>query len=183
MVAFQVLENQLWQLGSLALDPGHVGHGRRTLADLTFFKLCQAAEAAVLAALDAQSREATQFRSRLRVIMDRCDELRIARNLLIHSTYVFVEAGGELVGIMRSDVSAAADNHEVEFDQEWLDADSFEDAIERAALLAFEVSQCRIQLIHWIWRASADIRAAPPSGSHGTEEADDRNYRDAAPEI
>jgi hypothetical protein len=76
--------------------------------------------------------------------------LGVQRSRTVHSAYVFLEAGGELKGVMRSDIPRGPEPDGLEFDQELLTKTSFADTTAELASGTFEVSLCRIQLIHWL---------------------------------
>lgn len=143
------MDNELFQLASFALDPEHIGHGRRALANLWFSQLVDKTRTSVGEFLGEQRGEEPDFRQRLNVLLTRCWELAQYRNRLVHSAFVFLEAGDELVGVMRSSMSVGAEENEVELDQEMLREDSFQKAMRDIAEVAFGVGQCRLQLIHW----------------------------------
>jgi hypothetical protein len=82
--------------------------------------------------------------------LTRCDAVRSKRNRLVHSASVFLEAGDELVGVMRSDIFRGEGPDGLTFDQEMLTASSFTDLTRELALLTFEVGQCHVQLRHWV---------------------------------
>lgn len=149
VVIFQALENQLFQLASFALDPEHVGHGRRSVADLWFRQLVDKTESSVGDFLDQRGRAEPDFRARLEALLVRCRELARYRNKVVHSAYVFLEAGGDLLGVVRSDMTRGAEPNEVELDQELLSERSFEEAMSEIAEVAFGIGQCHVQLIHW----------------------------------
>ena len=132
--------------------------GRRVLvSDLWFKDLVDAAREGVSAFLDEYRREEPafqqiepEFRERVNDLLDQCLNLATYRNKVIHSAYLFLEGGGELVAIVRSDMSEGLPNgNTVELDQEVLTEDSFEVAMAEIANVAFEIGQCRLQLIHW----------------------------------
>jgi hypothetical protein len=167
VVVFQGLETQLVLLASYAIDPANAGHqarmpptrkGRRVLvSDLWFKDLVDAAREGVSAFLDEYRREEPafqqiepEFRERVNDLLDQCLKLATYRNKVIHSAYLFLEGGGEFVAIVRSDMSEGLPNgNTVELDQEVLTEDSFEAAMAEIANVAFEIGQCRLQLIHW----------------------------------
>jgi hypothetical protein len=159
VVTFQVLENQLVQLASYALDPAHGGHqarlppdrtGRRRLvAHLWFHELLDKTFTSVGDFLDRYRGAEPEFRELLNGLLDRCRELAHYRNRVVHSAYLFLEGGGELVAIARSDLTAGAGDEEVELDQELLTEDSFQEVMGEIAEVAFAIGQCRLQLIHW----------------------------------
>lgn len=145
-----MLENQIWQLGVLALGHRTSDRSRRQLTGLTFKELCERTQRAVYARLDALGRPAPEYRARVEAVLERCDALREQRNRTVHSAYVFLEAGGELRGVMRSDLTRGPAPDGLEFDQEMLSESSFRGVTIELAATAFEVGQCRIQLIAWI---------------------------------
>ncbi len=149
VVMFQALENELFQLASFALDPEHIGHGRRALSEPSFRQLVDKTSTSVGNFLDEHRGEEPEFRERLTILLEGCRELARYRNRLVHSAYVFLESGDELVAMMRSDMTAGARKDEVELDQELLKEGSFKEAMTEIARVAFGISQFRIQLIHW----------------------------------
>ena len=149
VVVFQALENELLQLASFALDPEHIGHGQRSVADLWFGQLVDKTETSVGAFLDDHRGAEPEFRDHLKNLLARCRELADYRNKVVHSAYVFLEAGDELIAILRSDMTRGAEENEVELEQELLKEDSFKEVMGEIARVAFEIAQCRLQLIHW----------------------------------
>jgi hypothetical protein len=65
VVMFQLLENQVWQLGVQALGIDNFDRSRRALTGLAFQKLCDRTERAVFARLDVVGRAAPKYRSRV----------------------------------------------------------------------------------------------------------------------
>jgi hypothetical protein len=147
VVTFQHLQNELVQLASFALDPTHSGHGRRAVADLPFRKLITKTRTSVGQFLDEHGGDEPEFREHLRDLLDRCGELADHRNKVVHSTYVFLESGDALHGIVRSDMRRGGAENEVELDQELLEEGSFGAAMRDIAEVAWGIGQCRIQLI------------------------------------
>lgn len=150
VVMFQALENEVLQLASYALDPEHTGRGRREAAGLWFGQLVSRTSEAVAAFL-AEHRPAdeTDVRGRLDRLLADCGELARYRNRIVHSAYLFLEAGDDLVAVVRSDMTRGAGEDEVDFDQEALGEASFEEAMAKIAETAFGIGQCRLQLMHW----------------------------------
>lgn len=150
VVMFQVLEMELWQLAGYALDPGFTGSGRRDATGLSFGRIVSQTSEAVGKFLDEhRPADETNVRGRLDALLSDCREIARYRNRLVHSAYLFLEAGDKLVGIVRSDVSRGAQPDEVEFDHEALDGTSFNHEMSKIAQTAFGIAQCRLQLIHW----------------------------------
>jgi hypothetical protein len=150
VVMFQALESELLQLASYALDPDHTGRGRREAAGLWFGQLVSKTSEAVDAFLtEHRPADEMDVRGRLERLLADCRELAQHRNRVVHSAYLFLEGGDELVAIVRSDMTRGAREDEVEFDQEALNEASFEQAMTKIAETAFGIGQCRLQLIHW----------------------------------
>jgi hypothetical protein len=153
VVFFQTLENELLLLASFALDPEHRGHGRHVAAGLPFGQLVSETWTSVGRFLDKYREDEPEFREklreRLRLLLDQCRELARYRNKVVHSAYLFLEAGDELVAIVRSDMRRGAESSEVALDQEPLSEGSFDEAMHEIAEVAFGIGQCRLQLIHW----------------------------------
>jgi hypothetical protein len=149
VVLFQVLENQVWQLGVLAVGQHDFERSRRRLTGLSFKNLCERTGKAVYDRLDALGRLVPEYRLRVETVLERCDTLRVLRNRTVHSAYVFLEAGGELRGVVRSDITRGQELDVLKFDQELLTGKSFADMIAELGHVTFEISLCRTQLIHW----------------------------------
>jgi hypothetical protein len=150
VVTFQALENELLQLASYALDPDQTGRGRHEAAGLWFGQLVSKTSEAVDAFL-TEHRPADEMgvRGRLDGLLTDCRELGRQRNRVVHSAYLFLEGGDELVAIVRSDMTRGDRDNEVEFDQEALNETTFNRAMTSIAETAFGIGQCRLQLIHW----------------------------------
>jgi hypothetical protein len=156
-IFFKVLENQLVQLAGFAREPATAGFqartdpsrtGRRRLVDeLLFSKLVDETARAVGAFLDEHGAGESAFRDHLQELLVRCREIGRYRNKLVHSSYVFLEGGGALVGIMRSNMTTGIDENDVDLDQEMLTADSFNAEMAEIADAAFAIGQCRLHLI------------------------------------
>jgi len=149
IVVFQLVENQVRQIGEFVLQSPHAGHARRSLVDLTFAQLRRRTLQAIDGYLDGQHRPASDFRQRFLDLLAECADLAHYRNAVVHSTYIFLEGGGELRGIIRSDMIKAAEPKEIDFDHELLSAESFHGRTVQAAELAFSLGLCRTQLIAW----------------------------------
>jgi hypothetical protein len=147
VVVFQALENQLVQLTGFASNPDDQLHGQHQLAGLFFKTLTERAEASVNAFVDRWAPHRPDFKQRVEALLVRCRELARHRNVVVHSTYVFLEGGGELAGILRSDMVKGDGG--IDFDQEMLGPESFAQAMKQIADVAFELGICRVQLIGW----------------------------------
>lgn len=77
--------------------------------------------------------------------------LRKFRNRLVHSTYIELEAGGDLLGLMRSNPKLEIDTEsgEVIFDQEPFTQAVANEKLKEVAEAAFRLGQHYLQIIHW----------------------------------
>lgn len=84
-------------------------------------------------------------------LQPRFHELRGYRNRLLHSTYVELKAGGELVGYLMSNprISVDSDTGEVQYNEGPFTAESVRTKLREYAEYAFRLSQLYLQLIHW----------------------------------
>jgi hypothetical protein len=149
IVFFQTVENQVWQLGVLALGLDAYDRSRRKLSGLSFKELCTRTQQAVFARLDAGDHPVPEYRARIEAVLERCDKLRAYRNRMVHSAYVFMEAGDDLLGVMRSDIRKGPEPDGLTFDQEDVTPETFVSATNQLAAVVFELGLCRTQLIAW----------------------------------
>jgi hypothetical protein len=153
VVCFQEIENQLVQIGCFILDPICITDAREKLAGLWFKKLTDDVEKLFLDHIDRlELEDAVERKKNFQELVERCRKLAHYRNKLVHSTYIHLEAGRELVGIMRSKIEKQTDaigKSTLAFDQEPMNEASFEDSLKEIAEEAFLLSQSYIQLIHW----------------------------------
>ena len=84
-------------------------------------------------------------------LQPRFHELRKYRNRLLHSTYVELKIGDELVGYLRAHpkISVDQDTGELLYDQEPFTAESVRAKLLEYGQYAFRLSQLYLQLIHW----------------------------------
>jgi hypothetical protein len=82
-------------------------------------------------------------------VLESCDALRLYRNRMVHSTYVFMEAGDQLLGVLRSDMRRGPPPDGLLFDQEPMTPETHTQAMSELAVAALELSLCRVQLIAW----------------------------------
>jgi hypothetical protein len=150
VVFFQALENQLFQLASFLLDPEHTGAGHHVAAGLKFGELVDQVSDSVGPFLRAhRGGDERDFRETLERLLARSRELAGYRNTVVHSAYVFLETGDELLAVVRSDMTPATQEDQVNLDQEALNDASFQKTMTEIAQTALGIGQCRLQLIHW----------------------------------
>jgi hypothetical protein len=152
VVGFQWLVNKLWLAATFAEHPEQSLEDRWVLLDLSVAKLIDRfQEASIAFSRRWALAHSTLFEDELDVIVDKCHQARRQRNRLIHSAYVHLEAGGELHGILRSDISSrgASGSESPVFDQEIATPELFQVELRHAVDTGILVSQCHIQFIHW----------------------------------
>lgn len=148
VVLFQALENAIWQLGVTALGLEDFDASRSAMLAPSFHELCRRARRAVFERLDDQNRAASDYRSRVDAAFSRCDAVRLRRNAMIHSAYLFIEGGDQLVAVVRSDIRRSPDG--LEFGRETLESEMLAADAQAVAALILEIGQLRVQLVHWL---------------------------------
>ena len=86
-----------------------------------------------------------------RAIVAGCHKLRQYRNNLLHSAYIELKGGGEVLGILRSNPKVRIDpvtGHKV-FDEEAVTDEAISEHLQQLGELAFSLGQHYLQLIHW----------------------------------
>ncbi len=157
VVAFQTpLETTLMQIGWMATEPSHAADGRGALAEMGFSQLVTATARRVdafVAGLDIGHDEFRRnFLSNFHQLLTSCRDVARQRNRTVHSAYIHIEGGDQLVGIMRSDMRKAADGPGVDFDQELLTPSSFDAFLQEIARVAIGLSHSKVQLAQWVRR-------------------------------
>jgi hypothetical protein len=154
VVVFQSLETVLVEICWLTTEPQYASDGRRVLAGLSFPQLVKEAGKRVDAFIARHNLDDTEFRNTFLInfhgLLEQCRALAQRRNRIVHSAYIHFEGGDQLVGIMQSDMFKAVDGPDVAFDQEMLTSDSFHTGLHDIALVAFGLSQSKVQLVHWL---------------------------------
>jgi hypothetical protein len=154
VVCFQYLESELAEICWLLTEPPFAKGEREQLARLTYGKLVRETRKRITALLKRRNLDRPEFVTRAERVLNECRELGYLRNRIVHSAFVHLEAGGELRGIMRSNmrVQAAGESHDVEF----LTRESFDAPLASLAQTAFSLGQLHIQLVHWTPTGSSD---------------------------
>jgi hypothetical protein len=160
VVIFQALEGELLQICWLLAEPAYDPSAQAALAQMPFKRLVRETSVRIGTFRDERGLDDTEFRrgfwSRFHDLLAHCREIADLRNTIVHSAYVHLEAGGELHGILRSHMRAKPGAGEAEFDQEFLAARSFDQALRDLSLTTWHLGQCRMQLIHWRDRPRRD---------------------------
>lgn len=84
-------------------------------------------------------------------LRDRFHELRRYRNRLLHSTFVELKAGGEVLGYIRSNPEIGVDSEtgDLIFDQEDFTADVIHEKIREYGNYFLRLNFLYVQLLHW----------------------------------
>jgi hypothetical protein len=153
VVIFQALEGELLQICWLLAEPAYNPSAQAALAQMPFKRLLRETDERIGVFREERGLDDTEFRrsfwSRFHDVLAHCREIADQRNIIVHSAYVHLEAGGELHGILRSDMKAKPGAIEAEFDHEFLAARSFDQALRDLSLTTWHLGRCRMQLIHW----------------------------------
>jgi hypothetical protein len=152
VVCYQWLENKFREIGWLILDPRHKEWPPKQLRNESSQELIDKVELLsvdLIVRLDLPDREERiqHFKS----IVAGCHAMRQYRNNLLHSAFIELKAGGEVMGILRSNPKVKIDKEsgDVLFDQEALTEEAIHEKLGELGKLAFPLGQHYIQLIHW----------------------------------
>ena len=144
---FQWMEAQLDQILLLAYGHGNWAKTQAELAGMRKVDKITAVEPVVMAPIPFGRRTGRPgWIEGFAALIERLRQEGRRRNSIVHSQYLFefVEAG---MPPLRSD--RRKKDGVAEFDQEFLDSERTEAILEELAVLAFDLSQARIQLVHW----------------------------------
>ena len=152
VVSYQWIEDRIRTIGWLIIDPNNENFPQKQLRNESSKKLFETFKELLLEALPkCQLVEELEldFRNSLEENTERFHTLRKFRNVVLHSAYNELKAGGEVVGIVRTDPKIKIDNitQEPIFDIELLSDKSFEKEMLELAILALFLNRCRLQLI------------------------------------
>ncbi|KAA0209683.1 hypothetical protein EDM80_14190 [bacterium] len=152
-VSFQWIENKLREIGWLILDPARSNWPPPGLRNLTNEKLIERVHELFSEALPKCSLPhdlESDFRDSFASVVGVLHQLRRDRNRILHSAFVELKAGGEVMGILRSNPRIQVDEEtgEALFDQELLTGESFSREMRTMAEVALVLNRAYIQLIH-----------------------------------
>jgi hypothetical protein len=150
VVGFQFLEDLYRQIGWFLLDPRRAvwpPTGLRTERTEQLVKEVSALYEAALPTL--QFEHETEVRASFREIAARFHLLRRLRNRVLHSAYVEIKSGGELVALLRSDIRGVGDEKTLKVlpDQEVLSDTSFDNLMNELGAIAVELQVHYKQLL------------------------------------
>lgn len=151
-VSFQWLENKLREIGWCILDPDRKDWQPKQLRSLTNEKLIDRVHDLFLQALPKCNlglELERDFRESFSGCAMQLHQLRRDRNRILHSAFIELKAGGEVVGLIRSNPKLNVDEEtgEVLYDREMLTPESFEEEMHRMAEAAMFLNRAYMQLI------------------------------------
>ncbi len=152
VVSFQWLENRFREIGWLILGPKRTEWPPKSLRTESFNELIAKVQKIYSELVNRISPEdAEERKMAFETIVRETQALRKYRNNLIHSTYIELKSGGEVLGLIRSNPKLKEDplSNEVFWDQEALTEESFESGMKRMGDIAIQLNLCYTQLIHW----------------------------------
>jgi hypothetical protein len=152
VVGFHWIEDKFRQIGWLILDPMRNEWPPMSLRNLSNKELIDKVEAMfvnLVGGLDIEDRD--ERIHDFRAIVAGCHKLREYRNSLLHSAYIELKGGGEVLGILRSNpkVKADAATGDMVFDEEDLTGEAIDKRLKTIAELGVPLGQHYLQLIHW----------------------------------
>lgn len=167
-VSFQWLENKLRQIGWFILAPDRTEWPPKGLRALTNEKLIDKVHELFLQALPRCKLDAeleADFETAIAACAKELHQLRRDRNRILHSAFIELKAGGELVGLMRSNPRLDVDEETGDFlhDTEMLTAESFANDMRRMGEAAMFLQRAYLQLTHRYPHGGAE---PCPSGAH-----------------
>ena len=152
-VSFQWLENKMREIGWFILDPDRKDWPPKGLRNLTNEKLIDKVHELFLQALPQCALDAAleaEFTESFAACAEELHRLRRGRNRILHSAFIELKAGGEVIGLMRSNPKLALDEEtgDVLYDQEMLTPESFANEMRRMGEAAMFLNRAYLQLIH-----------------------------------
>jgi hypothetical protein len=155
VVCYQWIESKFRQIGWLILDPTRTEWPPKHLRSESNKELIDKVKDMYLNLIDRLDHIDAKHRSDLKhdfvVLAAHCHELRKYRNDLLHSAFIELKGGGEVVGILRSDPKVKVDQSSGELlvDQQDLTEQAILKQLQRLGSLAFPLGQHYLQLLHW----------------------------------
>lgn len=172
VVSYQWVEHKFREIGWLILDPWRKEWPPKQLRKENSEDLIDKVETLfteVIRRLDVpdQDERIRDFKS----IVAGCHAMRKYRNNLLHSAFIELKAGGEIVGIVRSNPKIKTDptSGDPIFDEEALTEEAISNKIGELGKLAFPLSMHYKQLIFW---APFDSRPNFPQSLNTTDSGD-----------
>jgi len=152
IVVFQYLESLIKQIAHFAIDRNYQESTRISLDSHSFAKLRDVSEVIICEVLRKQGVEDAEIRiQQYHKLMAEARAIASLRNRLVHSAYLFLEGGGELMKILQVHSSIKISGKEGPRRKiliEDLHSLSFEGFQESCAKIAWELSLFKTYLIH-----------------------------------
>lgn len=151
-VSFQWIENKLREIGWLIMDPSRSNWPPTGLRSLTNEGLIDRVHELFVDALPKcrlpEVLEA-DFKDSFASTVKDLHQLRRDRNRILHSAFIELKAGGEVLGLLRSNPKIQVDEETGEplFDQEFLTPESFSKEFKLMAAVALVLNRAYLQLI------------------------------------
>jgi hypothetical protein len=152
VVSFQWLENRIRETGWLILDSNRHNWPPKELRDLRNEELVNRVETLYLQLLNKLNVEdRRKSKAEFRALMKECHVMRKYRNNLLHSAFIELKAGEDVIGVLRSNPKLKVDPNTgaALLDQEMLTEESIALRMTRLAELGFLLNLHYTQLIHW----------------------------------
>jgi len=152
VVCFQWIEDKFRQIGWLILDPMRKEWPPMSLRNLSNKEPIEKVESLfvnLVGGLDVADRD--ERIQDFKTIVAGCHALRQYRNNLLHSAYIGLKGGGEVLGILRSNPKVKNDpaTGAKLFDEEAVTDEAISKHLQKLGELALPLGQHYLQLIHW----------------------------------
>ena len=152
VVSFQWIEHRLREIAWYCLDPHRNKWPPLSLRNEGNKELLEKVKKIFLNYLDKVSPSDSEKRNaNFENLIEKCHALRKHRNVLLHSAYIELKAGGEVIDLMRANPKVKRDevSGEFIFDNEFLTEESITEQMEALAQIAFQLNLHYTQLLHW----------------------------------
>ncbi|HMP71529.1 MAG TPA: hypothetical protein PKA76_19440 [Pirellulaceae bacterium] len=152
VVSFQWMENKFRDIGWLIDDPERANWPPATLRNLTNFDLLNTVATKYCDLMDTLNiGDAEDRKIAFIQLVEKCHEIRKTRNNLLHSAVIEIKAGGDVMGILRSNPKITFDpaTGDPVFDHEELTEDTVVAKMKEMGEPAMALNMTYIQLIHW----------------------------------
>lgn len=151
-VSFQWAEQRVREIGWFCNDPFRKNWPPTILREESNNLLLKRVENFFLMYVDKLNlSDASDRKARFQLLIQKCHDLRRRRNIILHSAYVELKAGGEIMDIMRVSSRIQKDDQtgEYVFDREMLNQQSFDLEMSNIVEIALELNFHYTQLLHW----------------------------------
>lgn len=152
VITFQWIENTYREIGWFILDPERKNWPPNAFRKEKNRELIDGVTKLFCELVDKYDMPTSAERKvELLALTDEFHKLRKYRNSLLHSVFVELKAGGEVVGILRSNPKPMLDTEtgEITLDQEIFTEESVHKRMREIAEAAFHLGILYKQLIHW----------------------------------